>query len=59
MALPKWVLYHELVYTTKEYMRGVIEIDSKWLMEFASHYYTSTDVLEESEISKTISTSKK
>lgn len=37
--LPRWVLYHELVYTTKEYMRQVIEIESKWLLEVAPHYY--------------------
>jgi pre-mRNA-splicing factor ATP-dependent RNA helicase DHX16 len=24
--LPKWVIYHELVFTTKEFMRSVIEI---------------------------------
>ncbi|XP_053693468.1 pre-mRNA-splicing factor ATP-dependent RNA helicase DHX16 [Sabethes cyaneus] len=37
--LPRWVLYHELVFTTKEYMRSVIEIESKWLLEVAPHYY--------------------
>ncbi|KAG5675858.1 hypothetical protein PVAND_005726 [Polypedilum vanderplanki] len=37
--LPRWVLYHELVFTTKEFMRQVIEIDSKWLLEVAPHYY--------------------
>lgn len=37
--LPRWVLYHELVFTTKEYMRNVTEIESKWLLEVAPHYY--------------------
>jgi pre-mRNA-splicing factor ATP-dependent RNA helicase DHX16 len=37
--LPRWVLYHELVFTTKEFMRQVIEIESKWLLEVAPHYY--------------------
>ncbi|XP_053677739.1 pre-mRNA-splicing factor ATP-dependent RNA helicase DHX16 [Anopheles nili] len=37
--LPRWLLYHELVFTTKEFMRSVIEIDSKWLLEVAPHYY--------------------
>ncbi|XP_055303004.1 pre-mRNA-splicing factor ATP-dependent RNA helicase DHX16 [Sitodiplosis mosellana] len=37
--LPRWILYHELVFTTKEYMRQVIEIESKWLLEVAPHYY--------------------
>ena len=38
-ALPKWVIYHELVYTTKEYMRSVIDINPEWLLEIAPHYY--------------------
>lgn len=37
--LPRWILYHELVFTTKEFMRQVIEIESKWLLEVAPHYY--------------------
>ncbi|KAG5560121.1 hypothetical protein RHGRI_003419 [Rhododendron griersonianum] len=32
---PDWVVYHELVMTTKEYMREVIVIDPKWLVELA------------------------
>lgn len=36
---PRWILYHELVFTTKEYMRGVIEIDPDWLMELAPHFF--------------------
>ena len=30
---PDWVIYHELVMTTKEYMREVTVIDPKWLAE--------------------------
>ncbi|XP_030765418.1 pre-mRNA-splicing factor ATP-dependent RNA helicase DHX16 [Sitophilus oryzae] len=37
--LPRWILYHQLVFTTKEFMRQVIEIESKWLLEVAPHYY--------------------
>lgn len=37
--LPRWILYHELVFTTKEFMRQVIDIESKWLLEVAPHYY--------------------
>ncbi|KAJ3218005.1 hypothetical protein HDU67_006905 [Dinochytrium kinnereticum] len=36
---PKWVLYFELVFTTREFMRQVIEIQSDWLLEVAPHYY--------------------
>eukprot|EP01099_Mayorella_cantabrigiensis_P002926 TRINITY_DN2315_c1_g1_i1.p1 TRINITY_DN2315_c1_g1~~TRINITY_DN2315_c1_g1_i1.p1 ORF type:complete len:1050 (-),score=283.26 TRINITY_DN2315_c1_g1_i1:113-3175(-) len=37
--LPKWLIYHELVFTSKEFMRQVIEIEPKWLVEIAPHYY--------------------
>jgi pre-mRNA-splicing factor ATP-dependent RNA helicase DHX16 len=43
-VLPRWVVYHELVYTTKEYMRQVIEIKPDWLVEIAPHYYKVKDV---------------
>jgi hypothetical protein len=35
-ALPKWVIFHELVLTSKEYMRNVIEIDPKRSEEHTS-----------------------
>ena len=41
---PRWVLYHELVLTTKEYMRQTIEIDSQWLLEVAPHYYKDREL---------------
>ncbi|KAM5146664.1 pre-mRNA-splicing factor ATP-dependent RNA helicase DHX16 [Mantella aurantiaca] len=41
---PRWVIYHELVFTTKEYMRQIIEIDSPWLLEVAPHYYKSREL---------------
>ena len=44
--LPRWVVYFELVFTTKEYMRQVIEIDPKWLMEIAPHYYKKKEIEE-------------
>lgn len=36
---PEWVVYHELVLTTKEYMREVTNIDPKWLVEFAPAFF--------------------
>ncbi|EDW11612.1 pre-mRNA-splicing factor ATP-dependent RNA helicase DHX16 [Drosophila mojavensis] len=42
--LPRWVLYHELVFTSKEFMRQVIEIESKWLLEVAPHYYKAKEL---------------
>ncbi|KAH0453564.1 hypothetical protein IEQ34_017888 [Dendrobium chrysotoxum] len=40
---PDWVIYHELVMTTKEYMREVTVIDPKWLVELAPRFYKSSD----------------
>lgn len=37
---PKWLIYHELVRTKKEYLREVSEIQSDWLIEIAPHYFT-------------------
>jgi len=40
---PDWVVYHELVQTSKEYMREVTAIDPKWLVEFAGKFYKMAD----------------
>ncbi|XP_065366675.1 ATP-dependent RNA helicase DHX8-like [Calliphora vicina] len=36
---PEWVIYHELVQTTKCYMREVTTCNPKWLVEFAPSFY--------------------
>ncbi|XP_059437657.1 probable pre-mRNA-splicing factor ATP-dependent RNA helicase DEAH9 isoform X2 [Corylus avellana] len=36
---PKWIIYHSLVSTDRQYMRNVISIDPSWLMEAAPHFY--------------------
>ena len=38
----RWVIYHELVETTKEYMRQVITIKSEWLAKVAPHVFNSS-----------------
>ena len=40
---PDWVIYHSLVMTTKEYMREVIAIDPKWLVEIVPQYFREAD----------------
>ncbi|PNF33382.1 ATP-dependent RNA helicase DHX8 [Cryptotermes secundus] len=40
---PEWVIYHELVQTTKEYMREVTTIDPKWILEFAPAFFKFSD----------------
>ena len=41
---PKWVLYYELVLTSKEYMRSVMPIQPEWLVEVAPHFYGKRDL---------------
>lgn len=41
---PRWLVYHELVLTSKEYMRVCSEIKPQWLVEIAPHYYTAKEV---------------
>lgn len=40
---PQYVLYHELVMTSKEYMRNIMKLDPKWLVQFAPNFYRKTD----------------
>ena len=41
---PRWLVYFELVFTTKEYMRNVIEIKPEWLAEIAPHFYKAKEL---------------
>ena len=41
---PEWVIYHELVLTSKEYMRNVIEIKAEWLLEVAPHFWKESEI---------------
>ncbi|KAF8820957.1 ATP-dependent Rna helicase [Cardiosporidium cionae] len=36
---PEWVLYHEFVLTSKNYIRTCTQVRAEWLVEFANHYY--------------------
>ncbi|KAL0488111.1 pre-mRNA-splicing factor ATP-dependent RNA helicase [Acrasis kona] len=40
----RWVIYHELVFTNKEFMRQIIEIEPAWLIDIAPHLYRNTDI---------------
>lgn len=40
---PEWVIYHELVLTTKEYMREVTAIDPRWLVQVAPTFFKAVD----------------
>ncbi|KAK9490257.1 P-loop containing nucleoside triphosphate hydrolase protein [Lipomyces doorenjongii] len=41
---PKWILYHELVLTSKEFMRNCMAIQPPWLIEVSPHFYKQKDL---------------
>lgn len=41
---PKLLLYHELVLTSKEYMRNCMTIKDIWLQELAPHFYKPSEL---------------
>ena len=41
---PRWIIYFELVMTSKEYMRGNMPIQGEWLAEAAPHYHKMMDL---------------
>ena len=42
-AKPEWVVYHEFVLTSKNYIRSVTRIQRAWLNEVAQHYWGSME----------------
>lgn len=49
---PRYLLYFELVETSKNFMRQVMEIKPEWLIEVAKHYFTKGDLEDEREKKK-------
>ncbi|OHT08743.1 helicase [Tritrichomonas foetus] len=49
--VPEYIVYHELVLTSKHYIHGVTAVDPLWLSQMAPEFFTATDafgnVLEE------------
>ncbi|MBC7833675.1 MAG: hypothetical protein H7Y88_01060, partial [Phycisphaerales bacterium] len=43
---PRWLLYYELVLTSKEFMRSVMPVKVEWLAEVAPHFYGKRDLEE-------------
>ncbi|KAJ2718419.1 hypothetical protein H4S00_003802 [Coemansia sp. D1744] len=41
---PKYAVYYELMLTSREFIRQVVEIDDKWLLEVALHYYKKNEI---------------
>lgn len=40
---PEWIIYHELVLTTKEYLRECSTVEPHWLPELAPNLFTRAD----------------
>jgi pre-mRNA-splicing factor ATP-dependent RNA helicase DHX16 len=38
------LIYHELAFTSKEYMRSITPIQPQWLLEVAQHYYDAASI---------------
>ena len=36
---PEWIMYNDLLVTSKRYMREVSAIKPDWIFEVASHYF--------------------
>lgn len=43
---PRWVIYYELVLTSKEFMRNCMSLQPEWLVEVAPHFYKSKELEE-------------
>lgn len=49
---PRFLCYYELVETSKNFMRQVMEIKPEWLMEVARHYFSKADVQDNAKIQR-------
>lgn len=43
---PSWIVFGEVLHTTKLFIKDITVIDSNWLLELAPHYYHKTTVRE-------------
>ncbi|ETO18479.1 hypothetical protein RFI_18785 [Reticulomyxa filosa] len=44
-----WVIYHEIIATTAQYMHDVSVVNPLWLQELASHFYMFKDLTHDRE----------
>ena len=49
---PRFLCYYELVETSKNFMRQVMEIQSEWLIEVARHYFSRDDVQDNTKLQR-------
>lgn len=43
-ARPKWIIFYELVLTSKEFCRSCFPLQPEWLVEVAPHFYKEKDI---------------
>jgi pre-mRNA-splicing factor ATP-dependent RNA helicase DHX16 len=41
---PKWIIYFEIVESSKTYARAVLPISPEWLVEVAPHMHTESSI---------------
>ncbi|XP_049850339.1 uncharacterized protein LOC126322528 [Schistocerca gregaria] len=51
-----WIVYHELVFTTKEFAKIVSQIQPNWLLEIAPHYFSQLKQIISHDAAKRIKT---
>ncbi len=42
--LPKWILFHQLVLTSNEFCRNVIQLKPIWITKIAPHFYKKENI---------------
>ena len=42
-ATPKWMIYHESIFASRNHMNQCIEIDENWLLETTPHYFNNSE----------------
>jgi pre-mRNA-splicing factor ATP-dependent RNA helicase DHX38/PRP16 len=42
--VPEFIVYHELMLTTKHFIHGVTAVDPLWLSQMAPEFFTATDI---------------
>ena len=43
---PEWVLYHEFVLTSKNYIRTVLDVKADWFFDIDTEYFNLTELPE-------------
>lgn len=47
---PDYVVYHELIMTSKEYMQSVTSVNAEWLAELGPMFYSIKEVISRTKV---------